>query len=128
MTKKKVRIYISGPITGIENYKQKFKDAAKEAVKKFKKEGVEVIIYDPADKIGAIDGMDYEDCLAVDFAFIDCCDIIFLMKDWEKSKGAKRECWYAMAKQKVLFLAENDFMLTPDWYTNKLGYSFKVEK
>jgi hypothetical protein len=40
---------------------------------------------------------DYEGWLEIDFAFLRKCDAIYMLKDWEQSKGAVRE--HELAKE-----------------------------
>lgn len=108
--KKNIRVYVSGPITGVKDFKKIFAEKSQLIKDKLSEFYETVTVYDPADKIGTVDGMEYEDCMTVDFAFIDCSDMIFLMKGWEVSSGANREWHYAMAKMKgVIEEADLDF-------------------
>lgn len=90
-------IYISGKITGDENYVKKFAEAERILTEK----GFKVI--NPC-KIGEYEFFSYEQFLHIDFALIDCCDALFMLPDWRNSKGAIREWHYAQAKgKKIVF-------------------------
>ena len=88
-------IYISGKITGDENYKEKFEAAEKLLTEK----GFNVI--NPC-KIGEYEFFSYEQFLHIDFALIDCADALFMLSDWKSSKGAIREWHYAQSKGKAI--------------------------
>ena len=87
--------YISGKITGDDNYKAKFAEAEKLLTEK----GFNVI--NPC-KIGEYEFFSYEQFLHVDFALIDCADVLYMLSDWKESKGATREYHYAASKGKTV--------------------------
>lgn len=94
-----MRIYISGPITGVENYAEHFEEA--EAA--LGMEGMEAI--NPA-KVDAVlpDGLSYEDHMRIDLTFLDICAAIYMLRGWERSLGANREYGYALGKGlKILY-------------------------
>lgn len=96
-TNNKMRVYISGQITGNENYKQQFK----EAEEWLEKRGFEVI--NPADtftqKIEK--SLNYKQLLILDcFILINMCDAIFMLHGWQNSNGAKTELTNAKATGK----------------------------
>ena len=86
-------VYISGKITGDDNYKRKFV----EAKVKLLKQGYNVI--SPVD-VGEYEFLTYEQFLHIDFALIDVCDAIYMLKDWKDSNGARLEFEYAKANGK----------------------------
>lgn len=87
-----MNIYISGPIKGVENYREKF-ERAKRIIEKCGHKAI-----NPA----GIDfgGLRRELVLEVDLTLVDSCDAIFMLKGWEESCGANREYGYALAKGK----------------------------
>ena len=84
-------IFISGKITGDENYKKKFWDMKVELRKRFE----EWCIISPTD-IDMVN-MEYEECLDITKKIIEHCDMIFMLKDWVTSNGAITEHNYAMS-------------------------------
>ncbi len=87
------KIYISGPITGHEDYMQRF-SAATELLRE---QGY--IVYNPA----AVNSMmppetDYEEYMAIAMTMLSFCDAIYMLSGWQESKGANREYGYALAK------------------------------
>lgn len=87
------KIYVSGKITGDDNWKEKFQKA-ENALRKM---GFTVLSPRMIDAT-----LSYEDYMTIDFAMISVCDSIYMLDDWEQSPGAKRELEYARAINKVV--------------------------
>lgn len=90
-----VRVYISGAISNDENYKEKFANAEKK-LKEMRYNVVNPTVLD------AIDGLTYEEYMKLDIDLLDMCDAIYMLKGWEKSRGANREYGYALAKDLII--------------------------
>lgn len=86
------RIYISGPITGVEDFGFYFEQAERELQEK----GHEVI--NPTKVELLLPKGTYEEYMKIDMFLLDMCDTIYMLKGWEKSCGANREYGYALAK------------------------------
>lgn len=97
-----MRIYISGPITGIPNYKEIF-DKAEE---KLKAEYSEAEIINPA-MVVLPASCTHEDYMRIDLMLLDLADAIYLLKGWDKSKGACMEHEYAIAKDLIILKEES---------------------
>ena len=92
-----MRVYISGPITGVSDYMEKFELAEKELIEK----GFAVV--NPAKiNYGMPEDMTYEEYMEIDIRLIDLCDAIYMIRGWEMSSGANREYGYALGKGKVI--------------------------
>lgn len=81
------RIYISGAITGVEGYMENFERAEEELIKKGYTSIVnpaKVNSYLPAD-------FSHEDYMEVCFAELKCCEAIYMLDGWVRSKGAVDE-------------------------------------
>ena len=79
------RVYISGPITGTDDYMERFINAEKE----LEAQGFGVI--NPA-KVNA----------QLSMLMLNMCTHIYMLKGWEKSAGANREFGYALAKDMII--------------------------
>ena len=81
-----MKIYISGPITGIKDYKRNF--AAVE--KRLKAKGHEVI--NPA-KLGLVlpKSTTHREHMDICISMLRMCDAIYFLDGWEESEGAKEE-------------------------------------
>lgn len=103
-----MKIYISGPITGTDDYMNRF-CAAEEKAKKI---GYEVV--NPA-KVNAMlpESTEYEDYMTMSMVMLDMCDAICMMHGWEESKGAMREYNHAKNKE-IAILSEEDIELLID--------------
>ena len=94
-----MRVYIAGPITGTDDYMERFAKAEKELIM----QGYSVV--NPA-KVNAQmpEDMTYEDYMNMAFAMLDLCDMIYMLSGWEKSCGANREYGYAMGKDMTILV------------------------
>lgn len=97
VSEKQPRIYLSGPITGVPNYKKDFEVVEEELLSK----GYYKVI-NPATLDEVIVNGDYEDYMEVCLRLIDMSDMLILLPGWEKSAGANREYGYAIAKNKIV--------------------------
>lgn len=107
-----IKVYISGAITGTDDYMERFAKAEKVLTDL----GYSVI--NPA-KVNAnlpVD-TDYFEYMALSFAMLDICNAIFFLDGWEKSKGACMEYGYSKAYGKQMFF-EKDFK---EVYDDKQG-------
>ena len=85
-----MKIYISGPITGVDGYMERF-NRAEEALKA---EGHTVV--NPAKVNSALpEGTTHEEYMITSIAMLEMCDCIFMLEGWKESKGCKIEFEYA---------------------------------
>ena len=89
-----MRVYISGGITGVEDYKKKFADAEQALYL----EGHQPFNPTKLD----FHNLDYEEYMKLDFCLLDMCDAIYMLKGWENSRRANREYGYASAAGKAI--------------------------
>ena len=88
-----MKIFISGKITGTEDYIQRF-DAAERFLEGV---GFEGCVINPA-KIGAKlpeESTSYKEYIDVTLSLLKQCDAIFMLSGWEESLGASLEWQYA---------------------------------
>lgn len=92
-----MKIYISGAITGTDDYMERFAKAEKELTE----QGYSVV--NPA-KVNAQLPEDtaYEEYMKMSFCMLDMCDSIYMLKGWKKSCGANREYGYALASDMII--------------------------
>ena len=86
-------IYMSGPISNVVDYKEKFARAEKKIRILFP----EAKIVNPA-KLKMPENSKHEDYMNVDFMFLDLADAICMLDGWEMSRGCNQEYGYAMAR------------------------------
>lgn len=99
------RIYISGAITGTEDFVERFFKAEE----RLKAAGH--MVYNPEHANSYMpDGTTYEEHMKVSFCLLDLADTIYMLQGWTNSKGARRELEYAKEKGKaIIFEKENPF-------------------
>lgn len=78
-----MRIYVSGAITNVPNFKIRFD----EAEKRLKEEHPDAEVINPT-MIVLPKSCTHEDYMRIDFALLDLADSIYMLNGWEKSKGA----------------------------------------
>jgi hypothetical protein len=97
----RMKVYVSGAITSDPNYKEKFTRAKAQLLAR----GYDVI--SPVD-VGEYAFLTYDEFMHIDYALIDVCDAIFMLGDWQRSKGARMELQYAADYRKeILYQCEN---------------------
>lgn len=94
-------IYLSGPITNVLDYEQKFADA-KLAIKN-RYPDYEVI--NPT-MVKLPSNCTHKDYMAIDFMLLDLADAVCMLPGWELSKGACMEYGYATAKDLIVLELE----------------------
>ena len=92
-----MRVYISGPITGVPDYMEKFEAAEKE----LKEKGYNVVNQAKIND-GMPEDMTYEEYMEIDIKLITMCDALYMMKGWKSSCGANREYGYALGRGKII--------------------------
>lgn len=95
------KIYISGPITGIDDYMERFSKAEKE----LEAQGFGVI--NPAKVLSQMPAeTTYEEYMKMSMVMLNMCTRIYMLKGWEKSPGANREYGYALASDDMIIMRE----------------------
>lgn len=92
-----MKIYIAGKISGLnrEDVIKKFEAAQKSLIAK----GHQVFI---PSVLPAYDEVSHEDYLHICYAMIDICDAVYMLSDWQQSKGARMELQYAADYRKKI--------------------------
>ena len=99
--KKKV-VYIVGAISlDIDNYKKKFAQTEED----LRYAGFEMIINPTC----LPDNLPYRNYAPISIAFVEACDVVYVLNDWRKSTGAMAEVAYAkMAGKEIIYQEERD--------------------
>ncbi len=94
--KKKV-VYIAGSISlDIDNYREKFAQAERD----LRYVGFAMVI----NPTMLPDNLPYRRYAPISIAFVEACDIVYALNDWEKSIGAQAEVTYAkMAGKEIVY-------------------------
>ena len=93
-----MKVYISGAMA---NRPDTYKKELERVEKMLKKHGHVVI--NPA---VLPEGLDHEKYMPICLAMVDSADIVFMMKGWGDSKGARLEHDYAIYQEKIIFYEE----------------------
>lgn len=86
-----MKIYIAGKITGLDDYKKRFKEAQDEL------QELGHTVMNPA---MFEEGFTHEEYMHVCYAMIDVCEGVYFLNNWRYSKGAKLEHEYAVENGK----------------------------
>ena len=92
-----MKIYIAGKITGLDNYKELFNKAENELLAKGYK------VMNPSI---LPEGFTWSEYMGICFKMIDICDEVYMLNNWEDSKGAKAENLYATGLGKKISYQE----------------------
>ena len=92
-----MKIYISGAISNTDDYMERFAKAEKELTE----QGYSVV--NPA-KVNAQlpEDTTYDEYMKMCFCMLDMADSIYMLSNYENSKGACMEYGYAMAKDMII--------------------------
>lgn len=86
------KLYLSGAITNNPEYKKQF-------TRKYRELEENYIVLSPL-FINA--NLEWKEYMHIDLAMIDVCDVVYMMKGWKNSRGAKIEEVYAQFKDKEI--------------------------
>ena len=90
-------IYISGKITGINDYLQRFEKVEKELTNR------NFVVVNPAKINYQLPKLEYKDYIKISLCLLSLCDSIYMMIGWEDSRGANLEWQYAKANNYKIY-------------------------
>lgn len=103
MNKENARVYISGPMTGLDH--NEIQSRFNEAELILQSMGYQAV--NPAD-ISHLP-FDYDEFMEIDLKMLSYCDGIYMLKGWKDSFGAQMELQYAVMKQHfVMYEVESE--------------------
>lgn len=100
-----MRIYISGKVTGDENYKYKFKRAEEDIYTKYALFEPKVESMPSKDHL-KLDDKNWDECMIESLACLNSCDTIYMLRDWKDSTGACIELGYALAQNMTVIFQD----------------------
>lgn len=77
-----MKIYIAGPITGIDNYKENFNTVSDKLA------GLGFRVMNPAI---LPEGFEWDEYMSICIPMLKCCHAIVMLNGWEQSRGARAE-------------------------------------
>ena len=89
-----MKVYISGPITGHDDYMERF-EATEQYIKNKFGDNIEVV--NPAKVNSMLPKMTWKQYMKICLTILPMCDYIYMMEGWEHSTGACIEYGYALA-------------------------------
>ena len=96
-----MKIYIAGPITGIEDFQLHFALAQKRL------RDVGHVTMNPA-TLALNEGFDHADYMHICFAMLRVCDGVYMLDGWRESKGTCMEFEYMKHAGKVIMFEGDD--------------------
>lgn len=115
------KIYISGPITGVESAKLIFMN-----VDKFIRYNTNFITVNPFNN-GLPDSASYEEHMKADLKMLERCDCIALMPGWQESEGCKRELLRAIELGMRVFVIHSPSLKDGYILQGPVSYSWLID-
>ena len=108
-----MKVYISGPITGHDNYMEEFEKGERAARAML---GDDIEIINPA-KVNASlpDSTTWKQYMIIYYDLLNMADAIYMLPGWKKSTGACIEYGYAEATCKLIFDSDDEREERTSW-------------
>lgn len=98
-----IKVFISGPITGTTDYKERFAKA--EEILKAKG----FVVINPVKATEALpEDTDWSEYMDITMPLLKMCQAIYQLEDWECSMGATIEYLWALKTNKIFVLKESE--------------------
>lgn len=91
----KRKIYISGPISGTDDWEERFTRAEKDLRGIYSAAGEEIEVVNPA-SLRMPESTTWQQYMDITLQMLRGCDEIYMLKGWQRSKGARIERLYAL--------------------------------
>lgn len=95
-----MKIYISGPITNDPDFEKKF-DYYRTLLRRRGHQVLDPTVWNREKLV-----LEYQEYMKLDLAMIEVCDAIYMLPNWQDSKGAQIELEYATRKGLQIFYAD----------------------
>lgn len=95
-----MRIYISGPITGTEGYRERF-EAAEKMIN-----AAGYVAINPEKVNRQLPVVEHKDYMLTSIAMLQMCDAVLMLPGWKESRGCVMEFEYAYEHSIHIFFAE----------------------
>ena len=97
-----MKIYIAGKISGLPRNEvdAKFEEAKERLVAQGHSVFIPTVLPEYSD-------VPHSDYLRICYAMIDVCEAVYMLKDWQTSKGARQELQYAADWRKEIIYQDN---------------------
>jgi len=94
------KVYIAGKITGLENYKELFKRAEVDL-------RIKGHVCMHSSVLGK--GFEWDEYMKICFTMITVCDVVYMLKNWRDSQGARIEHAYAIKhNKKIIYQVDSE--------------------
>lgn len=91
-----MKVYVSGPITGVEGYMERFNEAEEALL------AAGHTPMNPVEIVNLPEDSEWSDYMKVDLKVLELCDAIYMLKGWPESRGAMIEFEYAYENRKII--------------------------
>lgn len=95
-----MKIFISGPVTGIKDYKDYIKRF--EAAEKELAEAGHTVVNPAKVNAGLPEGTTHRQYMDMSLQMLDMCDTIFMLEGWERSRGCNAELARAVGNRMTI--------------------------
>ena len=98
-----MKIYMSSMVIRDPNYIENINKTYLRLVNEYP----DAQIFSPVDIMSTFpDGLSYEEIMDFCMYILSKCDVIYMLKGWEDSKGANREYGYALGRDMIIIYEE----------------------